>query len=332
MKRTILTLLLFACGICSALAHEVRPAYLEIQERTTDTYDVLWKVPGLGDQLRLALYVEMPDGSAIVGESRAIFVNNAFIERWTVKREGGLTGGSIRISGLDATLTDALVRIQRLDGSIQVTRLTPSSPSFVVEPAPSLGEVAGTYLKLGVEHILLGYDHLLFLLGLIMLVRGARKVIATVTAFTVAHSITLALATLGVVHVPRPPVEAAIALSIIFVAVEVIRLQHGERNLVVEYPWLVAFLFGLLHGFGFANALMEIGLPQSDVPLALFTFNVGVEFGQLIFICAVFGAAVFLGRFKIPTIARKYARPVAAYGIGSVAAYWFLERLSGFVA
>ncbi len=332
MKRVLLSLTLLAWTIGATFAHEVRPAYLELRQTSAETYDAMWKVPGLGDQLRLALYVEMPEGSTTVGEPRSAFINNAFVERWTVKRAGGLTGETIRISGLDATLTDALVRIQRLNGSVQVTRLTPASPSFVVEPTPSMGDVAGTYLKLGIEHILLGYDHLLFLLGLIMLVRGTRMIVATVTAFTFAHSITLAAATLGVVHVPRPPVEAAIALSIMFVATEVIRMQRGEGSLTAQYPWMVAFMFGLLHGFGFASALLEIGLPQSDVPIALFTFNVGVELGQLAFIATVLTAVELLSRFEFSNMAVAYARPVSAYAVGGLAAYWFLERLTAFAA
>lgn len=330
MRRALLSLLLCAWGICPASAHEVRPAYLELRQTSADTYDVLWKVPGLGDEFRLALYVRMPDGTVGATEPQAAFVNNAFIERWSVKRERGLAGGTIRIVGLDATLTDALVRVQRTDGTLQVTRLTPASPSFVVEAVPNVGRVAVTYLQLGIQHILLGYDHLLFLLVLIMIVRRARMVIATVTAFTVAHSITLALASLQVVHIPGPPVEAAIALSIMFVATEVIRLQRGEESLTAHYPWVVAFVFGLLHGFGFAGALLEIGLPQTDVPLALFTFNVGVELGQLTFIAVIFVAVALSRRIGLPNMIEKYMQPLVTYGVGSLATYWFFERLSAF--
>ncbi len=330
MIRGLASLLILLCGLSAGFAHEVRPAYLELRQTGADAFDAVWKVPGLGNELRLALYVEMPVGSAIVGEPRSSFVNNAFIERWTVRREGGLAGGTIRISGLDATLTDALVRIQRLDGSVQVTRLTPSSPAFVVESTPNVAEVAVTYLKLGIEHILLGFDHLLFVLGLIILVRGWRALLVTVTAFTVAHSITLALAALGMIHVPGPPVEAAIALSIMFVATEIVRLQRGERSLTIQRPWIVAFAFGLLHGLGFAGALSDIGLPQSDVPLALLMFNVGVEVGQLAFIAFILGAAELARRVGLPALVSKYAQPAAAYGIGGLAAFWFLERLSGF--
>lgn len=330
MKRLLFALVIVFSGLCTGLAHEVRPAYLELRQTKADTYTVLWKVPGLGEELRLGLYVHMPADSIALTEPQGTFINNAFIERWSVKREGGLAGTTIRILGLDATLTDALVRVERLDGSVQVTRLTPAMSSFVVKSLPSAMEVATTYLKLGIEHILLGYDHLLFLLALVMIVGSARRIIATVTAFTVAHSITLALATLAVVRIPQPPIEAAIALSIIFVASEVIRLGRGDATLTVSFPWIAAFVFGLLHGFGFAGALLEIGLPKSDVPVALFTFNLGVECGQLLFIETIFAVVGFSRMLRIPRIAMQFARPAATYVVGATATFWFLERLAAF--
>ena len=284
MKRAVLLFVLLSVFARGALAHEVRPAYLELRQTGPETYDALWKVPGRGENLRLGLYVELPASCTNVTEPRGSMVNNAFTERWTAKCAGGLTGGTIHIAGLSATMTDVLVRLERLDGTTQVTRLTPSAPSFVVEAAPRALEVARTYLVLGVEHILFGIDHLLFVLALLILVKGTRRLIATVTAFTVAHSLTLAGATLGFVHVPGPPVEAAIALSIVFVAAEIVHSRQGETGLTERSPWIVAFTFGLLHGFGFASALNEVGLPQSAIPVALFFFNVGVEIGQLLFI------------------------------------------------
>lgn len=330
MKPLLFALVILFTGLGAGLAHEVRPAYLELRQTKADTYTVLWKVPGLGEELRLGLYVHMPADSIALTEPHGTFINNAFIERWSVKREGGLAGARIGILGLDATLIDALVRVERLDGSAQVTRLTPAMSSFVVETSPSAMEVATTYLKLGVEHILLGYDHLLFLLVLIMIVGSARRIVATVTAFTVAHSITLALAALAVVRIPQPPVEAAIALSIVFVASEVIRLGRGDATLTVRFPWIVAFVFGLLHGFGFAGALLEIGLPKSDVPVALFTFNLGVECGQLLFIGAIFAMVGFSRMLRIPRMAIQFARPAATYVVGATATFWFLERLATF--
>jgi hydrogenase/urease accessory protein HupE len=241
---------------------------------------------------------------------------------------GGLTGRTIAIDGLSGTMTDVLVRIERSDGTTLVTRLSPAEPSFVVEASPSAMKVAGTYAGLGVEHILLGIDHLLFVLALLILVEGRRRLVGTITAFTVAHSLTLGAATLGFVSVPQTPVEAIIALSIVFVASEIIRARQGNPGLAQRWPWIVAFTFGLLHGFGFAGALTEIGLPAQAVPLALLFFNVGVEAGQLLFIAAVGVVIVAARRLALPQPA--WAWRVPAYGIGAVAAFWTIERVAGF--
>jgi hydrogenase/urease accessory protein HupE len=332
IRRAFLLVALVACWSCATLAHEVRPAYLELRETAPDTYDVVWKVPGQGEDLRLALYVEMPAGTIEVTPPRASFANNAFAQRWSVKRSNGFAGSTLRVTGLDATLTDALVRVQTLDGNVQVTRLTPATPSFVVDAKPQRLAVAATYLRLGVEHILLGYDHLLFVLALILIVRNRRLLVLTVTAFTLAHSITLALATLGIVHVPGRPVEAVIALSILLLATEIFRVRRGEASLTARWPWAVAFTFGLLHGFGFANALAETGLPHGDIPLALFTFNVGVELGQLAFIGVVIGALALVRRISLPTFVVRRALPTAAYGIGTLSAFWLIGRVAAFWA
>ena len=259
----------FALSPSPLSAHEVRPAYLELRQTGADTYDVLWKVPARGDNMRLGIYVEFPADATKVTPLQTTFANDASTERWSIKRPGGLTGSEINISGLVATMTDVLVRIENLDGTTQVTRVTPSSPSFVVAAAPGALEVCRTYLVLGVEHILFGVDHLLFVLALLILVKGWRKLIGTITAFTIAHSITLAAATLGFVHVPSKPVEATIALSIVFVACEIVHRRQGRSGLTETWPWVIAFSFGLLHGLGFASALREVGLPQNAIPLAL---------------------------------------------------------------
>ena len=332
MRRRLLVALGTAAFATGAFAHEVRPAYLELHQTGPDTYDVLWKVPALGDSLRLGLYVTLPAGCTNLTEPRASIVNDASVERWTVTCAGGLTGGAIHIDGLAATTTDVLVRVGRLDAGTQVARLTPSAPSFVVEAAPSALEVARTYLVLGVEHILGGVDHLLFVLALVILVKGTRRLVATVTAFTVAHSLTLAGATLGFVHVPRPPVEAAIALSILFVAAEIVHGRQGNAGLTARYPWVVAFTFGLLHGFGFASALNDVGLPPTAVPAALLFFNVGVELGQLLFIALVLTAVALARRAASRTgiSTPAWAWRVAPYGIGSLAAFWVLQRIAAF--
>jgi hydrogenase/urease accessory protein HupE len=332
MKRPLRILVLLLMLATAALAHEVRPAYLELRQTGSETYDALWKVPGLGDDSRLGLYVKLPASCANVAEPRGSMVNSAFTERWTVKCAGGLSGGTVHIAGLSGTGTDVLVRLERGDGSTQVTRLTPSAPSFVVEAAPSVTEVARTYLVLGVEHILFGIDHLLFVLALFILVKGTRRLIATVTAFTIAHSLTLAAATLGFVHVPEPPVEAGIALSIVFVAAEIVHSHQGRIGLTERFPWVVAFTFGLLHGFGFASALNEVGLPHSAIPVALLYFNIGVEIGQLFFIASIFAVTLLARQVaqRIGVSQPTWAWRIPAYAIGSVSAFWIIQRISVF--
>ncbi len=330
MRGRFWLLLLLAVCASSSFAHEVRPAYLELRQIGAETYAVLWKVPGRGEDLRLALYPELPAGSENLSAPRSAFYDNALTERWTVRRAGGLSGGTIRIAGLEATVTDALVRIERLDGSVQVARLPPSSPSFTVESAPGAMQVAATYVRLGIEHILLGYDHLLFVLALMLVVAGGWALVKTITAFTVAHSITLGLAVLGVLHVPQPPVEAAIALSIPLLAAEIVRRNGGRPSLTLRAPWAVAFAFGLLHGLGFAGALLDAGLPQRDIPLALLAFNVGVEAGQLLFIGTVVALALLFSRWRLPAAMAVHARPALAYAIGTLSTFWFIDRLAGF--
>jgi hydrogenase/urease accessory protein HupE len=212
------------------------------------------------------------------------------VERWRIRVTGGLQGKAVAFPGLSEVRIDVLARLARSDGTVQLERISPSEAEFKIKAEPDAFEVSRTYTTLGIEHILTGFDHLCFVLALVLIVGFNRRLFWTVTAFTLAHSITLALATLGVIHIPRRPVEAAIALSIVFVASEVVQQRHGRAGWAAKWPWLVAFSFGLLHGLGFAGALAEIGLPTNSIPLALFFFNVGVELGQLLFIAAVFVA------------------------------------------
>jgi hydrogenase/urease accessory protein HupE len=321
-----------------AAAHEVRPGYLELKEAGADNFDVVWKVPARGEY-RLGMYVELPS-QCTGAPSSGSFVGGAYVERWRAVCPGGLIGERIRIDGLSALRTDVLVRVERADATTQTVRLTPEQTSFEVVAAPSRLQVAKTYFVLGVEHILLGIDHLLFVLALLFLVSDWKRLVATVTAFTVAHSITLAAATLGFVHVPQAPVEAVIALSVVFVASEILHVAQGKPSFTARYPWIVAFIFGLLHGFGFAGALREVGLPQKDIPLALLFFNVGVEAGQLIFIVAVVAVLSFVSRLlpksdpseRGPWHAEHLIRVPVAYLVGTVAAYWVIERVVGFWA
>jgi hydrogenase/urease accessory protein HupE len=320
-----------------AIADELRPGYLEMRQISPGAYHLLFKIPARGEDLRLAIFVKLPEGTQDVAPPRASFSDGAYVERRTVRRDEGLIGQPIAIEGLSATSTDVLVRIEGLGGAIQTERLSPTRTTFVVQATPGAGEVAATYLRLGVEHILLGFDHLLFVLALVILVRSWARVAVTVTAFTIAHSMTLAAATLGFANVPGPPVEATIALSIMLVAVEILNARRGKPSLTARLPWLVAFSFGLLHGFGFAGALAEVGLPHHAIPVALLFFNVGVEIGQLAFVAAVltagglFRTAMAL-RLEPALIQRTVNRldVIAAYAIGTVAAFWLIERTSAF--
>jgi HupE/UreJ protein len=328
-------LAVLAClGVSSlACADVFRPAYLEIREIGGDRYDVLLKVPAQGEELRLSIDVVFPEGTVEIEPRRGQFVADSHTDRWRVERPGGLVGRSIEIVGRAAGVTDVLARVERLDGSSQVESLAPGRAAFVVEPPLGIAQTAWTYVVLGVEHILAGVDHLLFVLSLLLIVRGFNRIAVTITAFTLAHSLTLAAATFGVLNVPGPPVEATIALSIVFVASEVVRGLHGAPGLTARAPWVVAFAFGLLHGLGFAGALAEVGLPQNAIPLALFSFNVGVELGQLLFVAAVLGG-VALGRAAFLSPAHRPAPPwvqsLPAYAIGTVAMFWVAERIASF--
>ena len=324
MKRAILILTLLATLASGLCAHEVRPAYLELHQTGPETYAALWKVPGVGENLRLGLYVELPAGCTNITAPRATMVNNAYTERWTIKCAGGLDGSTIHIAGLSATTTDVLVRLERLDGGAQVTRLTPSAPSFLVETTPRALEIARTYSVLGVEHILTGIDHLLFVLALLIITGGGWRLVRTVTAFTVSHSLTLTAATLGWVHIPPPPVEAVIALSIVFVAAEIIRHRRGSQSFTARAPWIVAFSFGLMHGLGFAGGLSAAGLPVGHIPTALLFFSAGVETGHFLFIGLVLSLMALVRRIRIPF--PRWAELVPPYAIGTIAMFWAIQR------
>jgi len=328
MKAAGLILVLLAIGAAAASAHEVRPAYLELRQTGAETWDALWKVPALGENLRLGLYVEFPAGCSNVAEPRAMQINSAYSERWTVRCPGGLAGGTIHIAGLSATTTDVLARLEHLDGTTQVTRLTPSRTSFVVEAVPGALEVARTYAVLGIEHILTGIDHLLFVLALLIITGGGWRLVKTVTAFTVSHSLTLTAATLGWVHIPPPPVEAVIALSIVFVAMEIVRQRRGSEGITARAPWVVAFSFGLMHGLGFAGGLSEAGLPAGHIPAALLFFSLGIEAGHFLFVGAVLAVIAASHRLRIPL--PRWAGLVPPYAIGTAAMFWVIQRIATF--
>jgi hydrogenase/urease accessory protein HupE len=324
----LLMVLLLLFQSAPAAAHEIRPAYLDMRETTPDVFAIVWKVPALGDR-RLSLYARLPDECTANTEPATSFDGGAYIERWTAACDGGVKGRDITIDGLRSTMTDALVHITYRNGTTEILRVKPDVPTVIVAGAQTGLEVAATYFRLGVDHILSGFDHLLFVLALMLLIHNPWTLAKTITAFTLAHSITLAVAALGYFSLPQKPVEATIALSIAFVASELTKIKPGERRLSESYPWMVAFGFGLLHGFGFAGALKEIGLPQVDVPLALLTFNLGVEAGQMLFVAAVLIS--FRSITVLVTVPIGPARLTAAYLIGTMAAGWLITRLTGFV-
>jgi hydrogenase/urease accessory protein HupE len=333
--RRLGVLLLLGMGMGLALpaaADEFRPAYLQLRQVDTTTYDVLWKLPALDESTTLKLQPQFPPGTQAITPLRSSYAAGTAVQRWRVQAEGGLAGMAIEFQNLAARRIDVLVRVERSDGTVQIGRVLPLAPRLVVTASPGAFEVAQTYTVLGIEHILMGLDHLLFVLALLILVQGTRRLIATITAFTLAHSLTLFAATLGWLNVPGPPVEAVIALSIVFVAGEIVHARQGRLGLTQRWPWLVAFSFGLLHGLGFAGALAEVGLPPLSIPMALLFFNVGVEVGQLIFIGMVLGAIAVARRIarSLKIDAPSWGWRVQPYAIGGIAAFWVVQRVAAF--
>jgi hydrogenase/urease accessory protein HupE len=315
----------------AAAAHEVRPAYLQIDQTGPGRYAVLWRTPLLSG-MRLPVALRFPEEVRNVTEPSARELPDSIVERRVIEAPDGLAGKRIEFVGLQATITDVLVRVTLADEKVSTTLVRPSLPWIDIEAAAGGLQVARTFVMHGIDHILFGFDHLLFVLALVLIARDWRSLLWTVTAFTAAHSITLTLATLGFVNVPGPPVEAAIALSILLLAAEIIRIRRGQSSLTARRPWVVAFAFGLLHGLGFAGALADLSLPTGDIPLALLFFNIGVEIGQLLFIAVVILVVASARRLKVPRPVGRYAFATATYAIGIMASVWFLERVAGFWA
>jgi hydrogenase/urease accessory protein HupE len=323
---------LLFCGVAPVRADEFKPAYLQLTQLDQDTYDVLWKIPAIDESTTLKVNPQFPGGTEVLIPMRSTFSRGITVQRWRVRIPQGLDGKAVFFSQLSATRTDVLARLVRLDGTVQLERVLPVNPSFTGRCSPGRLEVVWTYTILGIEHILSGFDHLLFVLALVLVVQGTRRLLLSITAFTAAHSLTLAGATLGWVHVPAPPVEAAIALSIVFVASEIVHTRQGRYSVTQHYPWVVAFTFGLLHGFGFAGALAEVGLPQSSIPIALLFFNVGVEIGQLLFVGAVLAAIAVGWRVgqRLRLLHPAWLWRLAPYAIGALASFWLVERVTAF--
>lgn len=327
IKAFFLFLALIATTVTSA--HEIRPALLNLIEREAGVFDVTWKVPSLGDQV-LGIRPILPNSLEPVGPSRVNKLPGTIVEYATYTLKGESLGGEkIYIDGLSTVQIDVLVQIQWFDGSSNSILLQPKSPEFIIPAAGSPATISVSYLIMGIEHILSGIDHLLFVLALMLLVPNKWKLFKTITAFTLAHSITLALATLGVVNIPPAPTEAIISLSIVFLCVEIIYSHEGKYSITEQYPWIVAMIFGLFHGLGFAGALSSVGLPANEIPLALLMFNVGVEIGQIAFLFVVLLLIAAIGKLNIPW--PKNAWKVIPYGIGSLASFWTIERITSFL-
>jgi hydrogenase/urease accessory protein HupE len=326
-RRWFLALVLLASmlAVPSAWAHEARPAYLEVKEIAPGEFNVLWRTPVLAG-MRLPVVLKLPEDVHNLKEPDVQELADSFVERrWIHAGASGLEGKRIEFPGLQLTITDVLVRVEMLDGRKWTAFAHPSQPWIEIAAAQNVPEVAGSYIVQGIRHILFGADHMLFVLGLLLIVKDRWMLLKTVTAFTVAHSITLAIATLGYAEVPVLPLNAAIALSILFLGPEIVRSWRSESSFTIRHPWVVAFAFGLLHGFGFASALTSAGLPRHELPLALVSFNVGVELGQLGFIALILALE---RSFRILEVRwPRWAQALPGYTVGSLGAFWTVQRV-----
>ena len=324
MRRRLLTaaamVLLFVPRLW---AHEARPGFLELRQIDAASYNLLWKKPA-GGEVEIYIAPIVPKECGFVASGQQQLTPGALVMRGVLVCPGGIDGKTLAIDGLDATLTDVLVRVHHADGRLESHVVKPDAPSVTLGAATSGWRRAAEYLRLGVDHILLGVDHLLFVLGLLLIVRSRWMLVKTISAFTLAHSLTLAIATLGYASAPLPPLNAAIALSILFLGPEIVRAWRGGTSVTIRHTWVVAFAFGLLHGFGFASGLTAMGLPRAEIPLALLLFNVGVEIGQIAFVLLI----VALERaFRLLDI--SWPRAVEAlpgYAVGSLGAFWTIQR------
>ena len=328
MKRLLPALLIMLLSVSgfmqSASCHESQPGTLELRQVAQDRYEVIWRAPiyyGGPHPARL----ELPNSWKIVVEPTERLLADSQVFRSVVTvGDNGVEGSIIRFPGLEGTITDVFVRMNRLDGTTLTAVVRPTKPYAQLRGERSWLITAGEYIGLGFHHIMQGIDHLLFVLGLLLIVKGRMTLLKTITAFTVAHSITLAIATLGFASAPLPPLNAAIALSILFLGPEIVRTWRGETSLTIRYPWIVAFLFGLLHGFGFASGLSTAGMPKAELPPALLFFNVGVELGQLVF---VFTALALVRSFKVLEVRwPRWALTLPGYTVGTLGAYWTIQR------
>lgn len=327
MRRLFITILgallaLLASG--QVRAHESQPGLLELKPVNANRYEVLWRAPIYYNQPHPAS-VQFPQDWQVVGTPTVRQLPDSALHRYIVDiPETGINGSIIRFPRLETTITDVFVRIKRQDGSEQSLVVRPFQPYVELRGERPWYVSSAEYVVLGFNHILMGIDHLLFVLGLLIIVRGARSLVKTITAFTVAHSITLALATLGYASIPGPPLNAAIALSILFLGPEIVRVWRGQTSFTIRHPWVVAFAFGLLHGFGFASGLSTVGMPRAEIPFALLSFNIGVELGQLVFVALMLLSyrALKVLQFRWP----HWVEFAPGYAIGSLGAFWTIQR------
>jgi hydrogenase/urease accessory protein HupE len=325
MKRCSAGLVLLLVALLPELAngHELRPGFLELREIGTGTYSVLWKKPA-GGEIEIYIAPVIPANCRLNTAAQQALTPGALVMRGVLTCDGGIEGKTVAIDGLASTVTDVLVRVHHADGRLESHLLKPMNPTVTLGSRTSSWERALGYVRLGVEHILLGVDHLLFVLGLLLIVSDRWMLLRTITSFTLAHSLTLAIATLGYASAPLPPLNAAIALSILFLGPEIVRKWRGESSFTIAHPWIVAFAFGLLHGFGFASGLTTMGLPQAEIPLALLLFNVGVEIGQLFFVTIILGLERSFRTLEISW--PRAAQALPGYTVGTLGAFWTIQR------
>lgn len=322
--RLLVVTLFIACFNFSAVAHESQPGSLEIVQLSPRHYDVTWLAPiyyGRPHPARL----ELPETWVNVIQPTEKRIADATLYHWLVDvGESGIEGSIIVFSGLESTVTDVYVRTKRQDSTVMTAIARPTKPFVTLRGERPWHTAAREFVTLGFQHILLGIDHLLFVLGLLLIVQNRGMLIKTITSFTVAHSITLAVATLGYANIPLPPLNVAVALSIFFLGPEIVRTWRGERSFTITYPWVAAFPFGLLHGFGFASGLSSTGMPKTEVPLALLSFNIGVEIGQLVFVSIALAVAFSFRVLEMQW--PRWALALPGYTVGSLGAYWTIQR------
>jgi hydrogenase/urease accessory protein HupE len=306
-----------------AFAHEVRPGFLELREIGPNTYSFLWKKPS-GGEVEIYIAPIIPDECRLATPGRQQLTPGALIVRGTMQCKDGIEGKTLAVDGLEATITDVIVRVHHDDGRLESHLLKPVNPSVTLGAKTTGWQRSRMYLRIGIEHILFGIDHLLFVLGLLLIVADWRMLLKTITSFTLAHSITLAIATLGYASAPVKPLSAAIALSILFLGPEIVRRWRGQTSFTIRHPWIVAFAFGLLHGFGFASGLTSMGLPTAEIPLALLLFNLGVEIGQVGFVALVLLLLRSLTMLQIRW--PRWVEYAPGYAVGIAGAYWTIQR------